>query len=496
MSGLPGVAARLFSALAARDISVILITQASSECTITLCVQQADAAPASLAIEAAFDVEIAAGRVDTVQQWTDCAVLSIVGEGMRQRAGVAGTFLMALADIGCSVAAIAQGSSERSISTVIAARDAHRALCHVHHGFFATREVVALYLCRTGTVGSQFLRQLAHQQAQLPETPLELRLCGVMTSRAMLLNDQGIDPSTALELLAKATAAADLEGLYRHLRTTHPDQPVLVDCTSSPQLGLNDPQLLAAGLHLVTASKHANSASLQHYHAMRRTAARHCRQFRYETNVGGGLPVIATLQALRDGGDRVVAFSGILSGSQSFLMGLLEDGVAFSQAVRMAKAKGVTEPDPRDELSGTDVARKVLILPRESGCELELADVQVTGLLPPEFDSTGSVAALMDRLEAADGYFADLVAQAKRDGQVLRYLGEFDAAGCRVGLRSVAASDALAPVRAGENAFSFLTVHYHPQPLVVRGYGAGAAVTAAGVLADVLTIARGAGRRG
>ncbi len=496
MPGVPGVAARIFAALAAKEISVILITQASSECTLTLAVRMADADAALQALNQAFDSELAGDRVDPIGLQPDLAILSIVGEGMRTRVGVAGTFLSALGQVGVSAVAIAQGSSERSISVVIAARDGAKAMRHVHHRFLGTREVLELYLCGVGTVGRQFLVQLAKQQKTLQEGPpavaagVELRLCGVLDSKHRVLGADGLDPLTARDQLAAATLPADLQALLDDLQERRPGQAVLVDCTSSAGLAEQYPRLLAGGLHIVTASKHANSAPLGLYRSIRQAAQRHRRRFHYETNVGAGLPVIDTLRNLLAGGDRVERFDGLLSGSMSFLFGLLQEGTPLSAAVRQARELGFTEPDPRDDLSGLDVARKVLILAREAGLELELSDVQVQGVLPAEFDATGSVEEFLVHLEQLDAQFSAWVEELRMQGQVARQVATFGHGECRVGVQAVGPEHPLAAVRGGENAFSFLTVHYHPRPLVVRGYGAGAQVTAAGVLADVLKVAR------
>jgi bifunctional aspartokinase / homoserine dehydrogenase 1 len=298
----------------------------------------------------------------------------------------------------------------------------------------------------------------------------------------------GIAVAGALEALAESSTPMDLDALVAHLTARRPTQPVLVDCTSSDALAAAYPRLLAAGFHVVTASKQANSGTLELYREIRATRSRFRRHFRYETNVGAGLPVIDTLRNLLAGGDRVIRFEGILSGSLSFIFGLLEEGVPFSQAVRTACERGFTEPDPRDDLSGLDVARKVLILHRETGGTLEPEAVEVTGALPAGFDSAGNVAAFLSRLPALDEPFAARVRDLATRGEVLRFVGTLDEKGCRVGVREIGPDHPLRHIRGGENAFSFLTEHYQPRPLVVQGYGAGAAVTAAGVLADILKI--------
>ncbi len=489
LRGVPGVAARAFGALAARAISVILITQASSECAITLCVRTGDLREAHAALCAAFEAECLAGLMDPPALREGLAILSLVGDGMLHLTGLAGGFFGAIGEAGCNVVAIAQGSSERSISAVLCESEAPLALAAAHRRFFGTPEPLEVFLLGAGQVGRQFLLQLDKLRERHPDRAAALRLRAVATSRFQLLAPGGLDPVAALAALGTGGGPPDLPALVAFARDLGARHPVIVDCTSSQDLADAYPAFAAAGFHLVSASKKANSGPMPAYLALRAALAAGNRRFRYETNVGAGLPIIGPLRALQHGGDRILRLEGVLSGTLSFLFGRLEDDVPLSRAVREARDAGFTEPDPREDLSGLDVARKALILHREMGGTLELEAIPVEGALPPEVDARGTVEAFLERLAAFDAPVAARMRALKAEGRTLRYLATITPEGCRVGPVPVPLAHPLAAVRDGENALCFHTEAYDPHPMVVRGYGAGAAVTAAGVLADVLRIA-------
>jgi aspartokinase/homoserine dehydrogenase 1 len=491
MAGVPGVAARVFQAMAAAGISVILITQCSSECAISFAVAESDGGRAAEALRETFAAELAAGLLDAIQIRSGCSVVSLVGDGMRDRLGVVGGFAGALAAIGVNIVALAQGSTERNISAVVAAAEAPRAVRHIHAQLFERRPELQLVVWGVGNVGSKLLRKIGEHQAG-SRRRVDLKLCAVANSKRLAFDAEGLDPAGWSSSLAAASQPSCLDALLEDLSGARLVNPVFVDCTSDDGVAASYGRLFAAGLHVVTVNKKANSAPYEDYLRLHQTSDLLKRCFFYETNVGAGLPVIGTLQSLLKGGDRILRLEAILSGSLSFLLGALDEGVPFSQAVRTARDRGFTEPDPRDDLSGLDVARKLLILARELGAASDLADIQVAGVLPPDYDAAGSVEEFLDGLPRLDSVFETRRARLAPEGKVLRHAAVIEASNgaihCRVGLDAVGPEHPLFAVRGGENAFSFLTEHYRPTPLVVRGYGAGGEVTAAGALADLLKI--------
>jgi aspartokinase/homoserine dehydrogenase 1 len=486
MKGVPGIASRAFSALSRESISIIFITQASSEYSIGFCLTREEAQRANTVLRAEFHEELRTNRIEPVELIEQVAILSIVGDKMREKRGVAATFFRALASIDVNIVSIAQGPSERNISVVILERDRVRALKKCHEFFFNSAQRIQLFLVGIGGVGGRLLEQISRQRERLGRQNVELSVCGIANSRGILLSDAGIDLESDWKKELQAAPPFVLDRLIEHVRRHHPVNPVFVDCTSDPCIARCYPDLFRAGLHVVTPNKKANTMEMDYYRELRRVADDRKRRFLYETNVGAGLPVIDSLKNLMKSGDTLVEFQGILSGSLSFLFGLIEEGVPFSQAVLKAKELGFTEPDPRDDLCGVDVARKLLILARETGRPLELSDIEIESVLPNHIPLPDGLPEFLSSLSRLDEWFQSQVAVARDEGSVLRFVGQITANGCSVGIRRIPRHHPLAAIRGGENALSFLSQRYKPTPLVIRGYGAGADVTAAGVFADVL----------
>jgi aspartokinase/homoserine dehydrogenase 1 len=491
LKGKKGTAARVFNAVSRTGVSVLLITQSSSEYTISFCVKGSEAKTVKKALGEEFALEIRDGLINEISILPKMSIVSIVGDGMKQCRGVAGTFFSSLAFGGINIQAIAQGSSERSISTVVADADGDKAVRIAHRFFFNTMQTVEVFLFGIGTVGEKLLEQVKLQQEELKKSQIDLRIWGIANSRKMVLAKSGIKLGKWKEALDASADTTSVDSVIAFVKAEKPLNPVFVDCTATGALPERYPDLFRAGMHVVTPNKRANSFTMDFWRELRLVATANRKRFLYETNVGAGLPVIGTFRDMMNSGDSLVNFSGIMSGSLSYIFGRLDEGASFSGAVLEAKAKGFTEPDPRDDLSGMDVARKALIIAREAGIQAELTDVKIDSVFPAGFDATGSVSEFLARLPSVDAYFAELIASLKKQGKVLRFAASISGKdrSVRVGAVEVPASDPLAAISGGENAFVFNTRYYSPIPLVIRGYGAGADVTAAGVFADILRTA-------
>jgi aspartokinase/homoserine dehydrogenase 1 len=490
MIGVPGVAQRVFGSLKEVGVSVILIAQASSEHSICFAVPDAQGELAKRTLEDSFIGEMQRGQIESVDLSARCAILAAVGDRMAETPGVTGKLAGALGRAGVNIRAVAQGSSERNISVVVDQADATRGLRAAHAGFYLSEQTVSVGLVGPGLIGAELLEQLERQAATLRDDfHIDLRVRGILRSSTMVLDDGGLDLGAWRDRL-EGGEESELSRFTEHVQTSHLPHSVIIDCTAA-DLGDWYERWLDRGIHVLTPNKKASSGDLDRFKRIRRAARRQGAHYFYEATVGAGLPVVSTLRDLLQTGDRVHRIEGVFSGTLSYLFNTLAPGEKFSELVSGAKERGYTEPDPRDDLSGMDVARKVIILARESGLELELDDVPVESLVPASLPDDLDVDGFMARLGEGDEDMATKLGAADERGEVLRYVGVVDVLEkkARVELRPYAKSHAFARLNGSDNIIAFTTDRYKDQPLIVQGPGAGPAVTAGGVFADLLRLA-------
>jgi aspartokinase/homoserine dehydrogenase 1 len=489
MSGLPGLSARLFGALREAGVTALMVSQGSSQHSVCFAVPAASAETARVALQAAFFSELHHGQIQTLEVDADCCILAVVGDGMAGHPGVAARVFGALGKAGINIRAIAQGSSERNISVVVDGTQAGRALRAVHAGLYLSRQTLSIGVIGAGVVGSALLDQLAARADRIrAEQNVDLRVRAIGTRGRMALEPLRIPlPQWREEL--KRGGGWDLDAFVDHVQTDSLPHTVIIDCTADESVARRYGEWLRRGIHVITPNKRANTLDLAYYDELRAAGRGPGAHYLYETTVGAGLPIIHTLRDLITTGDEVQRIEGVLSGTLSYLFNAFDGVRPFSELVGEARQQGFTEPDPRDDLSGVDVARKVVILAREMGLRLELADVDLEGLVPEELRG-GGVDDFLRRLADHDATLTGWWQDAHARGERLRFVGMVDREGhASVRLRPYPAQHAFARLNLTDNIVQFSTRRYSPNPLIVQGPGAGPEVTAAGVFADLLRLA-------
>jgi len=490
MIGKAGFSGRLFTLLSRRQINVILITQSSSEHSITFAVHPDDAIRAKRIIEQEFSLEINAKMLVAPQIEDQLSILAIVGEKMKHTPGISGKLFYALGRNGVNVRAIAQGSSEYNISVIIAKHDLSKALNAVHDAFFsALKKTLHVFTVGVGNIGSTLFKQIEKQHTFLQENnDVEIKMIGVSNTKKMMFDEEGIDLTQWKTVLEKEGEEAHLKTFISKMKGMNLPNCVFIDNTASVAPTKHYVELFQSNISVVTCNKIANSGTFEQYKDLHENARKHGVDFFYETNVGAGLPIVRTLNDLMTCGDRIIRIEAILSGTISYIFNNFAGDASFYEVVKTAHALGYTEPDPRDDLRGTDFMRKMLILARDAGYALEADDVQIDAILPESCLNASDVESFYEELKKADGYFNRLKEQAHAKQQALRYIGKLEEGKVEIRLEMVDADHPFYTLSGSDNIIAFTTERYKDRPLVVKGPGAGAEVTAAGVFAELVHV--------
>jgi bifunctional aspartokinase / homoserine dehydrogenase 1 len=490
MIGIPGFSKRLFEALSNEKINVILITQSSSEHSICVGIEEAGAARAKQAVDMAFANEITLEKVEPLKIETDLSIVALVGENMKSHPGISGRMFGAMGRNGVNIRAISQGSSEKNISAVLSTKDVRKAINVLHEEFFETTyKQVNLFIVGTGNVGAKFLDQLKQQSKYLLEQMrLQVRVVGISNSRYMLLEEEGITMDGWKQKLEKA-GGADLQEFINSIVHKNLRNSIFVDVTANDKVAACYDQLLQKSISVVACNKIAASSAFDNYTRLKDLAREFNCQFLFETNVGAGLPVIATLNDLTRSGDRVHRIQAVLSGTLNFVFNNYDGTRKFADVVKQAQDEGYTEPDPRLDLGGTDVMRKIMILAREAGEKMEMDQITNNSFMPASC-MTGSVDDFYAAMAKEEDHFKKLYEKASKEGCKLKFVASYDNGKASVGLQHINPQHDLYHLYGKDNVVLFYTDRYKEQPMVVKGAGAGAEVTASGVFADVIRASR------
>ncbi len=491
MVGIPGVSKRLFGALSREKINVILISQASSEHSICMAIDPKTSRLAKVAIEEEFSTEIKSKQIEEVIIEENLSIIAIVGENMRNTPGIAGKLFQALGKNGINIVAIAQGSSELNISTVISRTDEMKALNAIHDTFFLSNtKSLNLFIAGVGHIGSTLLAQLEKQFEFLKKhQSLEIKIVALSNSKKMHFDDNGIEINNWKKVLALSNQKSVASEFVNKMIALNLPNSIFVDCTSNEEIASYYEKILLESISIVTPNKKANSGSLTSYKKLQVAASKGNVKFLYETNVGAGLPIISTLDDLLYSGDKIQKIEAVLSGTLSYIFNSYKGKVKFSDIVKQAREKGYTEPDPRDDLNGLDFGRKLLILARETGKDLEMQNIKIQNLVPENCRKTSSIEEFFKKLQENDKHFDDLKNGAEKKEKKLCYIGKIEGDKASVELQEIDNKHPFYSLSGSDNIISFTTNRYNERPLVVKGPGAGAEVTAAGVFADIIRIA-------
>ena len=488
--GVPGIAARLFNSLAFSGINVILITQGSSEYSISFAVQPQFAKKAKIKIEEEFKFELSSNLIDPIKVEDNLSIVAIIGENMRYRPGIAGRLFQALGKNGINCVAIAQGSSELNVSVVVPLEDESKSLNALHESFFLsdTKEL-HLFMVGVGLIGSTLIEQIKKQSLYLKEKQsLEIKIIALANSKKMVFDENGIDLNNWDNKLTNSQLKSDLSVFVKKMKDLNLSNTIFIDNTADKNISNFYEDILDSSISISTPNKIATSSSFIKYQRLKNISEKRGVQFLYETNVGAGLPVLTTLKDLINSGDRIIKIEGVLSGSLSFIFNSFKSGSKFSDIVKKAKDLGFTEPDPRIDLNGIDVRRKIIILAREAGYPLEAEDVKIENILPKACQDADSVDSFFIEMEKENDSFEQLRYNAEQQDKELRFVAKIENGLASISLLSVDTDHPFYNLSGSDNMIIFTTERYKERPLVIRGPGAGAEVTAAGVFAEVISV--------